>query len=140
MNVCRLPIVHRGEGAASRRAGWSAASGLLAGLCLALAGPVQARPRLAPRPNGPPMPPSQVKDQFRSQLDAGPKIEAERKTLDRLAAAKQWDEWLRHYQRLLDEHPDGLLAGGEARWVGLARSLRDQFRQLPEAVHDRYRI
>lgn len=111
---------------------------LLAVLGLSLA-PVGAAPRVPRPPRRPPTPEPQAKDQFRSQLDAGPKIEAERKSLDQLAASKQWDEWLRRYQRLLDEHPDGFLSGGEQRWVGLGRSLREQFRRLPDAVHDRYR-
>src|SRR5438128_3021211 len=111
---------------------------MLANLVLLIV-PAGAAPRVRRPPRLPPVPEPQAKDQFRAQLDAGPKIEAERKALERLAAAKQWDSWLRGYQRLLDEHPDGLLAAGEGRWVGLARSLRDRFRQLPDAVHDRYR-
>src|SRR5262249_3200743 len=98
-----------------------------------------AAPRVPRPPRRPPVPEPQAKDQFRSQLDAGPKIEAERKALDQLAASKQWDEWVRRYRRLLDEPPDGFLIGGEQRWVGLGRSLREQFRRLPDAVHDRYR-
>src|SRR5436305_11999816 len=74
--------------------------------------PAGAAPRVRRPPRLPPVPEPQAKDQFRAQLDAGPKIEAERKSLERLAAAKQWDSWLRAYQRLLDEHPDGLLAAG----------------------------
>jgi outer membrane protein assembly factor BamB len=111
---------------------------LLAGLCLLLCRPAAPRPHIN-RPPRVPVPEPQTRDQFRSQIDAGPKIDAERTALDRLAAQKQWPEWLRRYQRLLNEHPDGFFSGGEQRWVGLARSLRERFRRLPDAVHDRYR-
>jgi outer membrane protein assembly factor BamB len=93
----------------------------------------------APEPPRPPFPASQPQNRFRSQLDSSPKIDAEWKALGRLAAAKAWDEWLRRYQRLLDEHPDGLLAAGEDRLVGLRRTLEDRFRTLPAAARRRYR-
>jgi outer membrane protein assembly factor BamB len=93
----------------------------------------------APEPPKPPFPGSPPQNRFRSQLDTSPKIEAECQALGRLAAAKSWDEWLRRYQRLLDDHPDGLLPGGEDRLVGLRRTLEDRFRSLPAAARRRYR-
>jgi outer membrane protein assembly factor BamB len=110
----------------------------LAGL-LALCGPIAIAQRRPGRDAPPAFPEDRTNYRFRAQLDTSPKIDAERAALDRLAAAKEWDEWLRRCQRLLDEHPDGLLAAGEDRWVGLRRALQNQLRSLPVAVRGRYR-
>ena len=56
----------------------------------------------------------------------------------RLMDTKQWDEWLRRYQKLLDEHPDGLLPAGEDRYVGLRRALEERLQALPAAVRGWY--
>jgi outer membrane protein assembly factor BamB len=115
-------------------------------IALLLLSPVAVR-LAAAEPKAPPpaAAPAAPKYRFRTQMDTGPKIEAERRALERLAASRQrqgvqWDEWLRHYQKLLDEHPDGLLAGGEARWVGLSRTLHERLGSLPAAVRERYRL
>ena len=67
----------------SRSGGWRMRRLLaLGGLCLHSLGPAAAAPQVNRAPALPPMPDLRPKDQFRSQLDAGPKIEAERKALE----------------------------------------------------------
>jgi outer membrane protein assembly factor BamB len=85
------------------------------------------------------MPDLPNREQFRSQLESGPKIEGECAALERLAAHKQWDEWLRRCQHLVDSFPDGLVPAEPGRWIGLRRSLQQRFRTLPVAIQERYR-
>src|SRR4051794_31020480 len=71
---------------------------------LALSGSLAIAQRRPARDAPPAFPEDRTNYRFRAQLDTSPKIDAERAALERLAGAKQWDEWLRRCQRLLDEH------------------------------------
>jgi len=59
--------------------------------------------------------------------------------LEKLRTQKLWDQWLASYQRMVDEHPDGVAPRDDEFMVGLRYSLHKQLGELPPAVRERYR-
>jgi outer membrane protein assembly factor BamB len=59
--------------------------------------------------------------------------------LQRLAAQKQWDEWLAGYQQLVDEPNDPVLARDEEMLVGVRYLCHQMLAGLPAPARQRYR-
>ena len=89
-----------------------------------------ARPLGAQRANQP---------QFVSSFDFSASIQQQLDRLDRLAQQKLWEQWLTGYQRLVDDHPDGVVPRDDEFLVGLRYLLAGRLAALPAAIGQQYR-
>ncbi|HEU4752541.1 MAG TPA: PQQ-binding-like beta-propeller repeat protein, partial [Armatimonadota bacterium] len=80
-----------------------------------------------------------TRTEFVPTYSTSTRVKQQVERLNRMAAQKQWDEWLAGYQQLVDDPRDLVIPRDEEFLVGIRYTLHQQLAGLPVTVRQRYR-